>query len=100
MLFNKTVAVFETPGVRIGMDVMLSNYRHWLEYDPMALAVPFDRATTAGADSATLSVIDAEDIPIAYLPGNARRVRSSARKSVASACDERSTEIRSRLILE
>jgi N-methylhydantoinase A/oxoprolinase/acetone carboxylase beta subunit len=35
----------------------------------------FDRATTAGADSATLSVIDAEDIPIAYLPGNARRVR-------------------------
>jgi N-methylhydantoinase A/oxoprolinase/acetone carboxylase beta subunit len=34
-----------------------------------------DRATTAGADSATLSVIDTEDIPIAYLPGNARRVR-------------------------
>ena len=41
MLFNKTVAVFETPRVRIGMDVMLSDYRHWLEYDPVALAVLF-----------------------------------------------------------
>ena len=38
ILFNKTVAVFETPGVRIGTDVMLSDYRHWLEYDPVALA--------------------------------------------------------------
>jgi hypothetical protein len=26
-------------GVRIGMDVMLSDYRHWLEYDSLALAV-------------------------------------------------------------
>ena len=30
---------FESLGVRIGMDVMLSDYRHWLEYDPVALAV-------------------------------------------------------------
>src|SRR5215475_6418755 len=30
---------FESPGIRIGMDVMLSDYRHWLEYDPVALAV-------------------------------------------------------------
>jgi hypothetical protein len=30
--------VFESPGVRIGMDVMLSDCRHWLEYDPVALA--------------------------------------------------------------
>jgi hypothetical protein len=30
---------FEGPGIRIGMDVMLSDYRHWLEYDPVALAV-------------------------------------------------------------
>jgi N-methylhydantoinase A/oxoprolinase/acetone carboxylase beta subunit len=34
-----------------------------------------ERATAAGADPATLTVIDTEDIPIAYLPGNARRVR-------------------------
>jgi hypothetical protein len=25
--------------VRIGMDVMLSDYRHWLEYDPVALGI-------------------------------------------------------------
>ena len=30
---------FESPGIRIGMDVMFSDYRHWLEYDPVALAV-------------------------------------------------------------
>jgi N-methylhydantoinase A/oxoprolinase/acetone carboxylase beta subunit len=34
-----------------------------------------ERAEAAGADRSTLTVIDAEDIPIAYLPGNARRVR-------------------------
>ncbi|MDQ4061834.1 MAG: hydantoinase/oxoprolinase family protein, partial [Pseudomonadota bacterium] len=34
-----------------------------------------ERAMAAGADPATLTVIDTEDIPIAYLPGNARRVR-------------------------
>ena len=58
MLINKTVArfsevvsvigvpvevppmiVMEENGVRIGMDVMLSDYRHWLEYDSVALAV-------------------------------------------------------------
>jgi hypothetical protein len=31
--------VFWDPGVRIGINVMLSEYRHWLEYDPVALAV-------------------------------------------------------------
>src|SRR5262249_15805669 len=49
VLTNKTVAqsspggspatVLESPGVRIGMYVMLSDYRHWLEYDSVALAV-------------------------------------------------------------
>jgi len=49
LLINKTVAssvpleshatVFESSGVRIGIDVMFSDYRHWLEYDPVALAV-------------------------------------------------------------
>ena len=33
------------------------------------------RAVAAGADPATLAVIETEDIPIAYLPGNARRIR-------------------------
>jgi hypothetical protein len=42
-LINKTVAPFSRRhrwrSVRIGMDVMLSDYRHWLEYDSVALAV-------------------------------------------------------------
>ena len=33
------------------------------------------RATEAGADSTTITVIDVEDMPLAYLPGNALRVR-------------------------
>src|SRR5205085_8219999 len=32
-----------------------------------------ERAAEAGADPNTVAVIDTEDIPIAYLPGNARR---------------------------
>jgi N-methylhydantoinase A/oxoprolinase/acetone carboxylase beta subunit len=34
-----------------------------------------ERAVAAGANPDTLTVIETEDIPIAYLPGNARRVR-------------------------
>jgi N-methylhydantoinase A/oxoprolinase/acetone carboxylase beta subunit len=33
------------------------------------------RAVAAGAERATLQTVDVEDMPIAYLPGNARRVR-------------------------
>jgi N-methylhydantoinase A/oxoprolinase/acetone carboxylase beta subunit len=33
------------------------------------------RATEAGADPATITVIEVEDMPLAYLPGNALRVR-------------------------
>jgi N-methylhydantoinase A/oxoprolinase/acetone carboxylase beta subunit len=34
-----------------------------------------ERAAAAGADRETLTVIETEDIPIAYLPGKARRIR-------------------------
>jgi N-methylhydantoinase A/oxoprolinase/acetone carboxylase beta subunit len=34
-----------------------------------------DRAVAAGADSATIQTIEVEDMPLAYLPGNALRVR-------------------------
>ena len=34
-----------------------------------------ERAVTAGADPATLKVVDVEDLPLAYLPGNAVRAR-------------------------
>jgi hypothetical protein len=34
-----------------------------------------DRAVRAGTDRASLSVVEVEDLPIAYLPGNALRAR-------------------------
>lgn len=34
-----------------------------------------ERAVSAGADPATLKVVDMEDLPLAYLPGNAVRAR-------------------------
>jgi len=44
-----------------------------------AVAMAIDEATTsaidAGADAASVETIEIEDLPIAYLPGNARRVR-------------------------
>jgi N-methylhydantoinase A/oxoprolinase/acetone carboxylase beta subunit len=40
-----------------------------------AEAQAIERAVAAGADRATLQTIDVEDMPLAYLPGNALRVR-------------------------
>jgi N-methylhydantoinase A/oxoprolinase/acetone carboxylase beta subunit len=40
-----------------------------------AARIAEDRAVAAGADPATLKTIETEDMPIAYLPGNALRVR-------------------------
>jgi N-methylhydantoinase A/oxoprolinase/acetone carboxylase beta subunit len=40
-----------------------------------AQAQAIARATEAGADPATITVIELEDMPLAYLPGNALRVR-------------------------
>jgi hypothetical protein len=34
-----------------------------------------ERAVAAGADRETLETVDVEDMPLAYLPGNALRVR-------------------------
>jgi N-methylhydantoinase A/oxoprolinase/acetone carboxylase beta subunit len=41
-----------------------------------ARRVAADRAVRAGADPATVTLVDQEDIPIAYLPGNSLRVRA------------------------
>jgi hypothetical protein len=41
-----------------------------------AQEIATSRAVEAGADPKTISLVDAEDIPIAYLPGDARRVRA------------------------
>src|ERR1700736_3321853 len=40
-----------------------------------AEAQAVERAVAAGADRATLQTVDVEDMPLAYLPGNALRVR-------------------------
>ena len=40
-----------------------------------AEAQAIERAVAAGADRDTLQTVDVEDMPIAYLPGNALRVR-------------------------
>ena len=36
------------------------------------------RAAAAGADPATVQIVDVEDVPLAYLPGNATRIRVKA----------------------
>lgn len=37
-----------------------------------------DEAVKAGADPDTIEIVDVEDVPLAYLPGNATRVRAKA----------------------
>jgi hypothetical protein len=37
-----------------------------------------DRAVAAGADADTTKVVDVDDVPLAYLPGNATRIRIKA----------------------
>lgn len=43
-----------------------------------------DRAVAAGADRASLQTVDVEDMPLAYLPGNALRVRVRVAGELAS----------------
>jgi N-methylhydantoinase A/oxoprolinase/acetone carboxylase beta subunit len=37
-----------------------------------------ERAIAAGADPRTIAIVDVEDVPLAYLPGNATRIRVKA----------------------
>lgn len=37
-----------------------------------------DKAIAAGADATTIQIVDVEDVPLAYLPGNATRIRVKA----------------------
>jgi len=41
-----------------------------------AIDLATERAVAAGANAATLTTIEVEDLPLAYLPGDARRVRA------------------------
>ena len=43
------------------------------------------RAEEAGADGATLALVDIEDLPIAYLPGGAMRVRARVVGEIAAS---------------
>ena len=46
-----------------------------------------ERAVSAGADRATLKVVEVEDLPLAYLPGNSLRVRVRVVGDVAEIAD-------------
>jgi N-methylhydantoinase A/oxoprolinase/acetone carboxylase beta subunit len=52
-------------------------YRDMAREDAIAAAEAqaIERAVAAGADRASLQTVDVEDMPLAYLPGNALRVR-------------------------
>jgi N-methylhydantoinase A/oxoprolinase/acetone carboxylase beta subunit len=43
-----------------------------------AKAEATSKAVAAGADPATVQIVDVEDVPLAYLPGNATRIRAKA----------------------
>jgi N-methylhydantoinase A/oxoprolinase/acetone carboxylase beta subunit len=43
-----------------------------------AKAEAVDRAVAAGADPATVGIVEVDEVPIAYLPGNATRIRVKA----------------------
>jgi N-methylhydantoinase A/oxoprolinase/acetone carboxylase beta subunit len=49
-----------------------------------AEAQAVERARAAGADPATIQTIEIEDMPLAYLPGNALRVRVRVAGEMAS----------------
>jgi N-methylhydantoinase A/oxoprolinase/acetone carboxylase beta subunit len=44
----------------------------------VAKAEASQKAIDAGADAATVQIVDVEDVPLAYLPGNATRIRVKA----------------------
>ncbi len=44
----------------------------------MAKAIAVEEAVKAGAEPSTVQIVEVEDVPLAYLPGNATRVRVKA----------------------
>jgi N-methylhydantoinase A/oxoprolinase/acetone carboxylase beta subunit len=44
----------------------------------LAKKMAIDEAIKAGANPETIEIVDMEDVPLAYLPGNASRVRVKA----------------------
>jgi N-methylhydantoinase A/oxoprolinase/acetone carboxylase beta subunit len=57
-----------------------------------AEAQAIERAVAAGADRASLETVEVEDMPLAYLPGNALRVRVRVAGDMHRASGERVTD--------
>jgi N-methylhydantoinase A/oxoprolinase/acetone carboxylase beta subunit len=55
-----------------------------------------ERAIVAGAERGTLQTVDVEDIPLAYLPGNALRVRVRVAGEMASSTSQKGSSSASR----
>ena len=55
-----------------------------------AKAEATSKAVAAGADPATVQIVDVEDVPLAYLPGNATRIRVKAVGDLALAQSQES----------
>ncbi|MBM7573443.1 hydantoinase/oxoprolinase family protein [Aquibacillus albus] len=53
----------------------------------LAKDMAFEEAVKAGADPDQLNIVDIEDVPLAYLPGNATRIRIKAAGNLAEVLD-------------
>jgi hypothetical protein len=55
-----------------------------------------DKAVLAGADPATLHIIEVEDLPLAYLPGNSLRTRVRVVGDIATPpmCSDPTKQVR------
>lgn len=49
----------------------------------LAQQMAIDEAVKAGADASSCQIVDIEDVPLAYLPGNATRIRAKAAGNLA-----------------
>lgn len=50
-----------------------------------AKAIAFEEAVKAGAEPSTVQIVEVEDVPLAYLPGNATRIRVKAAGDLKNA---------------
>lgn len=50
-----------------------------------AKEIAMSEAISAGADPQTLVIVDIEDVPLAYMPGNATRIRVKAAGDLAQS---------------
>src|SRR5207249_11526373 len=70
-------------------------YREVTREDAIAAAEAqaIERAVAAGAERGTLQTVDVEDMPLAYLPGNARRIRVRVAGEMASSTNQNGSSL-------